>query len=89
MAYIAGQPSPTKVLQSTPVKMEHSGELKDDLVKFYKTTGLESIAKEVNFITWIVDIVNPFSFQIHALGFQLLPKMKELGTKCRHLKGKG
>lgn len=43
-----GQPSPLKVIHTTPVKAEGAGsELREDVVRFYKTTGLETIAKEV------------------------------------------
>ncbi|XP_060581622.1 transcription factor Dp-2-like [Ruditapes philippinarum] len=42
-----GQQSPLKVIHTTPVKMESgANELKEDVIRFYKTTGLEDVAKE-------------------------------------------
>ncbi|XP_045199514.1 transcription factor Dp-1-like [Mercenaria mercenaria] len=42
-----GQPSPLKVIQTTPVKMEGgTSELKEDVIRFYKTTGFEGMTKE-------------------------------------------
>ncbi|WAR27375.1 TFDP1-like protein [Mya arenaria] len=37
-----GQSSPIRVIHTTPTKVEGSGELKQEFVKFYRTTGLES-----------------------------------------------
>lgn len=44
-----GQASPVKLTAVTPTKSGNL-ELKDDLTKFYKDTGLESYAKEVDLV---------------------------------------
>lgn len=43
---IAAQGSPVKVI-GTPSKSSNGTELKDTLEKFYKDSGLDSVAKEV------------------------------------------
>lgn len=51
--------SPVKIMQTTPTRGASGGtEIKDDLVKFYKESGLEPVAKEVVYtvaigISWI------------------------------------
>ena len=38
-----------KIIQTTPTRgASGGGEIKDDIVKFYKDSGLEPMAKEVN-----------------------------------------
>lgn len=43
--------SPVKIMQTTPTRGASGGtEIKDDLVKFYKDSGLEPVAKEVGLL---------------------------------------
>ena len=49
-----------QIIQTTPIKMEHGGELKGDIAKFYKTSKLENLAKEVV----ICFILSPCNFVI-------------------------
>jgi len=44
---VSGQSSPIRIIHTTPTKVEPGGELKQDIVQFYKNTGLESAAREV------------------------------------------
>ncbi|XP_060081205.1 transcription factor Dp-1-like [Ylistrum balloti] len=44
------QGSPVKILQGTPTKSSNGSEFRDDIVKFYKDSGLEPVAKEVGII---------------------------------------
>jgi hypothetical protein len=42
------QMSPMKIIQTAPTRGASSGgEIKDDIVKFYRDSGLEPVAKEV------------------------------------------
>ncbi|XP_052104406.1 transcription factor Dp-1-like [Mytilus californianus] len=45
------QSSPMKIIQTTPTRgASGGGEIKDDIVKFYKDSGLEPVAKEVGLL---------------------------------------
>ena len=46
MSCFAGQGSPLKVISVAPAPLNNA-ELKDDVIKYYRDSGLEPIAKEV------------------------------------------
>ena len=48
MCYIVVQGSPVKIMATTPGKAAGNGtEIRQDIVRFYKDSGLEPVAKEV------------------------------------------
>ena len=72
----SGQPSPVKSNASTPVKgagNRDNSMVQEDIIKFYKDSGLESFAREVGSVrndvprpsAWLVDLIHKL-YNVHS-----------------------